>query len=230
MPRKNVAPVAGRPLIAWSIEAALTSRLLDWLVVCTDDTKVGEDIAAVACNYGVPSQRRPPHLAQDDTPMAPVIEWSLAEAERTWGPFDYVCILQPTSPQRTGKDIDQALCLLMERKADSVVSVYEVADNHPARMYVMSTDGFLLPYDGETARNFKDGLRQRLPPVYHRNGAIYVCRAQLVRQKEGGSPDIYGRKIVAYLMPKERSGNIDDPVDIDIVDAMLRRQYEHTHY
>lgn len=224
---KNIRDVAGKPLLAWTIEAACKSALLDHFLTSTDSPEIAE----VARRYGSAVSIRPSQLALDSTPMVPVVEHVLAEAERLWGEFEYVCLLQPTSPQRTADDIDQALTLLMSRVrerahwlpeyCDSVISVYLVEDNHPARMYRLSAQGFLVPYNEQDARAYSDGLRQQLPAVYHRNGAIYACRAALVREEH----DIFGKSILPYIMPKSRSGNIDDPVDLIIVDALLRQQY-----
>jgi len=200
--------VAGRPLIAYTIKAAKDSKLLRHFVVSTDDV----EIASIAEKLGSPVLIRPSQLAADDTPMVPVVDHALRVLEPDMGRFDYVVVLQPTSPLRTGSDIDAALTLLIESGADSVVSVYEVGDHHPARMYRI-VEGRLVPYASEPP----DRLRQGLPPVYHRNGAIYACRRALI--EEQGT--LIGPDTRPYIMPRERSINIDDELDLAFADFLL---------
>lgn len=210
VPRKNIRLVAGRPLIAYAIEAARDSRLLTHVVISTDDT----EIATVAEELGAPVLMRPPDLAADNTPMLPVVQYTLAALEPGLGRYDYVIILQPTTPLRTADDIDAALTLLIESRADSVVSVYQVADHHPARMYRL-VEGRLVPYEPEPPNR----LRQGLPPVFHRNGAIYAFRRALI--DEQGT--LIGPDTRPYIMPRERSINIDDELDLAFADFLLRR-------
>jgi len=202
--------VAGRPLIAYTIEATKDSKLLTYFVTSTDDA----EIASIAERLGSPVLIRPSRLAADDTPMVLVVDHALRVLEPDMGRFDYVVVLQPTTPLRTGGDIDAALILLIESGADSVVSVYEVGDHHPARMYRL-IEGRLVPYEQEPT----DRLRQRLPPVYHRNGAIYACRRALI---EDGT--LIGPDTRPYIMPRERSINIDDELDLAFADFLFRRQ------
>ena len=211
VPRKNIRLVAGVPLLAYTIWAAQQSRKLTYFVTSTDD----QEIAAVARQYGSPVILRPPELAADDTPMVPVVEHALTTVEQEEAPFDCIVVLQPTAPQRTGEDIDAALALLVETGADSVVSVYEVGDHHPARMYRLSEDGRLIPYAEEPPHR----LRQALPPVYHRNGAIYACRRSVLIEHR----TLIGLNTQPYIMPRERSINIDDELDLAFADFVLRQ-------
>jgi CMP-N-acetylneuraminic acid synthetase len=206
--RKNIRLVGGRPLMAYAIEAAQNSRYLTDYLVSTDDN----EIAAVARQEGARVLMRPPELAADDTPMIPVVKHALAQ-----GDYEFVVILQPTAPLRTADDIDAALQILFETGADSVVSVYQVDDHHPARMYRL-IDGQLIPYDTEpTAR-----LRQALPPVYHRNGAVYACQTRLVWEQE----TLLGPDLRPYIMPRARSVNIDDELDLAFADLLLSRRQQ----
>lgn len=206
VPRKNIRPVAGRPLITYTLAAAQGSRRLTDYLVSTDD----EEIAGVARQCGAVVLERPPELAADETPMLPVVQHALAQ-----GDYDAVVILQPTAPLRTADDIDAALQILFETGADSVVSVYQVDDHHPARMYRLQGNR-LMPYDTEPAGR----LRQALPPVYHRNGAIYACWTRLVRAQQ----TLLGPDLRPYLMPRGRSINIDDELDLAFADFLLSRQ------
>jgi CMP-N,N'-diacetyllegionaminic acid synthase len=205
--RKNIRRVAERPLIAYTIEAARQSQVLTDYLVSTDD----EEIARVARREGAAVLMRPAALAADDTPMVPVIKHALAHQ----GACDVVVILQPTTPLRTAADIDTAVHILRDTGADTVVSVYEVADHHPSRMYKLH-DNCLIPYDQEPPNR----LRQSLSPVYHRNGAVYVCRAAMIWEQE----TTLGAHLRPYIMPRTRSVNIDDEFDLAIADFLLRCQ------
>lgn len=211
VPRKNIRLVAGRPLIAYTIEAAKASRCLTRFVISTEDV----EIAAVARSLGCEVVERPVELAYDDTPMVPVVQHALAHVERNGDYFDYIVVLQPTSPLRTGQDIDAALTRLIEAGADSIVSVYQVGDAHPARMYYF-VDGYLSPYEQEPSHR----LRQKMPPVYLRNGAIYACHRDVLV----GRHTLIGERPLAYIMSRENSINIDDELDLLLADMLLRRR------
>lgn len=207
VPRKNIRPLAGRPLIAYTIAAARASQLLTAIVVSTDD----DEIAAVAAAEGAPVLKRPPELAADETPMIPVVHHVLRTLPIA-ASCNVIVILQPTTPLRRGEDIDAALTILRDTHADSVVSVYRVADHHPARMYRLENER-LVPYDAE--HGF--AVRQGLPAVFHRNGAIYACRTELAREKN----TLVGGDIRPYLMPRERSVNIDDDLDFRFAEFLF---------
>jgi len=206
--RKNIRLVGGRPLIAYTIAAAQGSELLSHFVVSTDDL----EIARTATELGAPVLMRPSELAADDTPMVPVVRHALAEVGLA---FDAVAVLQPTTPLRQAGDIDGALRLLGESGADSVISVYQVEDHHPARMYRLE-QGRLVPYDIEPPAR----LRQGLPVVYHRNGAVYACRRGLIEDGQ----TLIGLDTRPYIMPRDRSLNIDDEFDLAIAECLLTRQ------
>jgi CMP-N-acetylneuraminic acid synthetase len=211
VPRKNICLVADLPLIAYTIEAAKKSRLLTDFVTSTEDP----EIATIAKELGSTVLTRPTHLAANDTPLLRVVRQALEVLEPVKGRYDYFIVLQPTSPQRTEVDIDAALRLLVESHADSVVSVYQVEDHHPARMYKL-IDGKLVPYEKEPPER----LRQQLAPVYHRNGAIYACRRSLIDEQN----TLTGLNTRPYIMPRERSINIDDELDLAFADFLFRKE------
>ena len=211
--RKNVRKVAGKPLIQWTIEAATRSKLLTDFYVSTDSA----EIAAVAKSCGSKVFIRPMDLAQDNTPMIPSVQHALSEAENINGKYDYFILLQPTAPQRTYMDIDNSISILNKNKGiDSVISVYQVEDNHPSRMYTQKK-GLLQKYAEEP----EGALRQDLDKVYLRNGAIYLCRRDLLVLRGA----LIGSRCAAYEMSKECSSNIDDEIDLDIASLMLKIQY-----
>ncbi|MBY0493501.1 MAG: acylneuraminate cytidylyltransferase family protein [Cyanobacteria bacterium] len=200
LPGKNLLDLRGKPLIAWTIEAALQSRAVTRTVVSTED----EAIAACARKHGaeVPVMR-PPAMATDDAPgMLPllhILEW-LRDHDR-YQP-DIVVALQPTSPLRTSADIDAALALLTA-DATCVVSVTPVAPASWLRVQSAS-QRLSRPVDGDQ-------------PVYVLNGAIYAARTGLVhatgRMDDGSA--------VGYVMPRERSVDIDDRADFDVASCLM---------
>ncbi len=209
--RKNIRPVAGQPLINYTIQAAQASQLLTHFITSTEDS----EIATIAHALGSPVLSRPLDLAADGTPMLPVVKHILSMVEPAKGRQDYIVLLQPTTPLRTVKDIDASINLLIETGADSVISVCKVEDHHPSRMYRLEKD-HLVPY----AQEASDRLRQKLSPVYHRNGAVYVCRRSLL----DGCGTLIGPDTRPYIMPRERSINIDDELDLAFADFLLRRE------
>ncbi len=209
--RKNIRIVAGEPLISYSIQAALKSGLLNPVIVSTDD----REIAEVSAAFGAEVLMRPDHLAGDETPMIPVIRHVIKQLERERDiHFDCCVLLQPTAPMRTAEDINAAVNILMETGADSVVSVYKVSDHHPSRMYRIENDR-LVPLQGEP----QNRLRQSLPPVYHRNGAVYAFQRSLIERAD----TIIGPDVRPYVMPEDRSVNIDNEIDLLLADLLLRR-------
>ncbi|MBN2470234.1 MAG: acylneuraminate cytidylyltransferase family protein [Anaerolineae bacterium] len=213
VPRKNIKPLAGKPLIAHTIEAALAVRhLFHRLIVSTED----HEIARVAAQYGaeVPFMR-PPELAGDSTPMLPVIQHAVAFVERMDGVrLDWVCLLQPTSPLRAPHDIVNALEIARAGGCDSVISVRQVFAVHPILMKRIE-DNRLLPYCIEEV----EGTRRQdyQPPAYMRNGALYLTRRDVIM--EGHS--IWGEIIRPYVMPEERSIGIDSALDFRLAGLLL---------
>ena len=206
IPRKNIKLIAGKPLIAWTIEAALHSAMLDAVVVSTDDA----EIADVAHQAGaqVPFMR-PAELAQDQTPGLDPVLHALSRLPL----FDSVLLLQPTSPLRSTADIDGCLQLAMARRSPSVVSVSE-PDTHPYWTYRLSAQQTLdrLIDAAPVAR------RQDLPAVVALNGAMYFADAAWLHR----SGSLVGPETVAYVMPRERSIDLDTPLDWKFAEFLLK--------
>ncbi len=198
LPRKNVLPLAGKPLIAWTIEAALGSASLNNVVVSTDDAEIRE----VARNHGAEVLERPAALASDTATSLEVLLHTLRTLASQGEHYDLVVLLQPTSPLRSSADIDRAIDLLRERQADAVISVCET--DHPPKW------SNTLPDDRSMAGFYRPGVRetrsQDLPRSYRLNGAIYIYNCErLLRSKSLDMDD----NCYAYVMPRERSIDID---------------------
>lgn len=200
LPRKNVLPAGGKPLIAWTIEAAQQSRSVDKVVLSSDDDEIMEAAEKWGCD--VPF-RRPAFLASDTASSMDVVKHALNELPG----YDYVILLQPTSPMRTAYDIDAAFSLLQSCRAPSCVSVCE-AEQSPYWMYKIGSDNRL---EELLTKSELVTRRQDLPPVYVLNGAIYIAKVDWLREKGSFLED----GCVAYLMPKDRSIDIDNAGDFE---------------
>jgi len=197
VPGKNIRPAGGKPLIAWTIEAAQSSQFIDRVVLTSDD----REIIAVAqtFNCDVPFVRES-HLAEDATPTIDVV---IDVLHRCPG-YEWVVLLQPTSPLRTAQDIDQAIERCIALNAPSCVSVC-LAQESPYWMFTLNQDSHMAPLLPNAAVT----RRQDLPPVYSLNGAIYVVRSEwLMRERK-----FITAETVAYEMPVERSLDIDTEAD-----------------
>jgi CMP-N-acetylneuraminic acid synthetase len=206
VPRKNVRPMGGKPMIAWSIEAALKATSVARVIVSTDD----EEIAAAARAHGadVPFMR-PADLASDTASPVDVV----LHATNTLEHDDWIVLLQPTSPLRTHHDIDDAVQLQKERNARAVVSVTS-AQHPPQWMRRIDDRGVLVPWLGgqEPAR------RQDAETLYDINGAIYLLETKTLRDERTFVPDATH----AYVMPAERSLDIDSEWDFHLADLVLK--------
>ncbi len=211
IPRKNLVVLGGKPLIAWTIEAAKAARCVERIVVSTDD----EEIAQVARHWGaeVPFMR-PPALAADDTPGAAPIEHAVAWlAEHENYRPGWVACLQPTSPFRSSADIEEAGLRLEQTGADAVVSLV-APDKHPFWMKRLAADGRLMdlfPRDEVPSR------RQDLPPVYALNGALYLIRCAVLLEQH----TLFPANTVGYIMPRERSLDIDSIWDLKLANWLM---------
>jgi N,N'-diacetyllegionaminate synthase len=215
IPRKNLQTVAGRPLIAWTIDAARRARRVDRVIVTTED----EEIAAVAREWGaeVP-MLRPAELARDDTPgIEPVIHAVSWLHEHEGYDPDVVLILQPTSPLRLADDIDASVSLYHERGVKALISVCRNA--HPdSWTSKMTPDGILTEFRPQLE---EPTVRQEGADRYGQNGAIYLIdRAHLVAQHT-----LYADSTLAYVMPADRSLDIDDAWQLTAAGAWLSNRH-----
>ncbi len=209
IPGKNLKPLGGKPLIAYTIEAAQQSGVFDRLILSTDDPAIADTARARGCD--VPFTR-PAELAYDDTPHLPVMQHAVRWLEEHDGYVsDYTMILQPTSPMRQPHHIREAVDLIAASGADSVVSVSDVpAHYHPMRtLRVDASGGAMLFVTGEPVRR-RINRRQDLPAVCAMNGAIYLFRTAVLFDAE---PSLYGARSSAYFMPPPYGISIDTPDD-----------------
>ena len=215
VPRKNLRVVAGKPLLQWTLEASAAAERVERTVVTTDDPEIAE--LARALGAEVPFQR-PAELAGDEVPDFPVYRHALDRlAEKDGYEPDAVAWLRPTSPLRMADDIDAAVELLERSGADAVRSV-SPSEYHPYWMKRLE-EGRLLPLI-EGANESTHPRRQLLPEVFRLNGAVDVIRCASVAH----DGPLFGGTIAGYAMPRERSVDIDDELDLELAALLLDRQ------
>jgi CMP-N-acetylneuraminic acid synthetase len=209
LPGKNVKPLAGKPLIAYTVEAAQQSRAFDRLILSTDDPHAAAVARSLGCE--VPFDR-PADLARDDTPHLPVVQHAVSWlAEHDHYHPDLVMILQPTSPLRQPHHIREAVDLIGRTGATSVVGVSAAPVHyHPSRMLRVDESGnATLFVTGEPVRK-RLKRRQDLPPAWAINEAIYLLRTAVLFDAE---PSLYGDRCAAYVMPPVDGLSIDTAED-----------------
>ncbi len=214
---KNMAPLNGRPLIGYTLDAACASQTLTHVIVSTDDPA----IADYAQRHSVEAPfRRPPHLARDDTPMLPVLQHAIQQFESSGQHRPQaVVLLQPTSPLRTAQHIDDAVGLLLTSGCDSVVSVVRVPHAFNPTSVMRLEQGRLVPFlPGEGATRQR---RQDKPVCYARNGpAVLACQRNVLIDGDR----LYGQDCRPYEMPANASIDIDTPQDLALAGCLLLRQ------
>ena len=211
LPRKNILDFGGKPLIAHTIEAARNARGISEIIVSTDDS----EIADVAIRYGanVPFLR-PADLATDSSRAIDVYNYTLNRVEKEREiTIPSVVVLLPTCPLRTAKDIENALELFKTKIADSVVSYVE--EHHPVWWHKGITDDLQF-FDLFPDIELKN--RQEFQKSYYPNGAIYIFKTELLKQGVYYTPNSY-----AYIMPRERSVDIDTMEDFELAEYYLKR-------
>lgn len=213
IPQKNIYPLCNKPLIYYTIKAVQKSKVITRAILSSDS----EEILNIAAGYGLEAPFvRPAELAQDDTPALPVIQHAVQWLEENDNyRADYIILLQPTSPLRTEKHIDEALSKLLNSDADSVISVVEAPHNFTPNSIMKLEGEYLTPYL-PLDENFH--LRQLKPVYYARNGAaIYAFTYNCLMEKHS----IYGGKILPYLMGKDCSVDVDDLFDLKLCELIL---------
>ncbi len=214
IPRKNIKDLCGKPLIAYTIEAAQKSKYLTRTIVSTND----EEIATVAraCGADVPFLR-PEELAQDKSTAISAIQHALEWIKENAGEeYDAVMILQPTSPLRTAEDIDASIEKFVDTNADSVMSMMELIDFSLKKLKKIENDVIVpaLEEEGKISA-FRDADTK----IYKRNAAIYLTKLEYILQN-----DLFGKVSRPYVMPAERSVDINQPLDFILAEMLLNNR------
>lgn len=207
--KKNILDISGKPLIAWSIEAGLKSKYIDKLVVSSEDSK----ILNISQEFGAEIIKRPKNLALDNTTSFEVVKHAIESLKN----YDYIIMLQPTSPLRDENDIDSAIEFLFKKKADAVISICET-DHSPLWTNTLKKNGDLTGFIDNEIINKRS---QDLEKFYRLNGAIYIClRDRLLKEKSF----FIRNKIYGYIMEKEKSVDIDTEIDFKLAEILLNKK------
>ena len=206
VPGKHTRMLCDKPVIAWTIEEVLKSKLIDDYVISSDS----EDILDIALEYGVRVILRPKELAQDTTPTLPALKHAITRSL----PAEYIAEIRATSPLKTVDDIDGAIRMMIEKQPSSVIGVTEVCDGHPMRLKFINKDKMLRDFFPEPP----SGRRQDCKPkAYIRNGTIYVLKAPVEK--------LFGHmESMPYIMPAERSINIDTEIDYKLCEFLMKER------
>jgi pseudaminic acid cytidylyltransferase len=210
VPGKNIRELSGKPLIAYTVEAAIKSNIFEKVIVSTDS----KEIAEIAADYGAEIPfLRPAEISGDLTSSDDAIIHALSYYQKQGVNYDEVCKLQPTSPLRNAKHLQEAYQLFHEKKADFLVSVCE-CEHSPLWAGVIADD---LRLDHFISEEAKRACRQDLPIYYRLNGAIYMGKAKPFYDNKS----FLGKNSVAYIMSQEDSVDIDSELDFKLADIML---------
>ena len=219
LPRKNIAPLCGKPLIAWSIEAGLRSQYIDLVIVSTDSNK----IAGISAEYGasVPFIR-PAELATDETPTIDVVIHALEYLNNQRKQrFDYTVLLEPTSPLRDEADIDRAIKQLVDNVgASSLVGISRTEAQNPEFLVCLSENNFLRGFDQS---EIKPVRRQEIKDVYFLEGSIYVSDTKTLIARR----TFCHQETLGCIFPKWKSLEVDDIDDLIMVEALMLHKKFH---
>lgn len=218
VPRKNIKQLLGKPLIAWTIEEAKSSKYIDRVVVSTDD----EEIAEKSKKYGaeVPFLR-PEELATDDAKTIDVILHALNWLKTRENYYDFLVLLEPTSPLRDVEDIDKCIEILIGNpKAEAIVGVAKLESTHPEFNVAINDEGFIRKSNGTT--DFKVLRRQDLEDAYFFEGSIYISEVETLKQKR----TFYHKSTLGYVVPKYKSLEVDELCDFICIEALMKAKKE----
>lgn len=214
LPKKNILELNKKPLISWTIEKAIQSKLIDKIFVSTDS----KEIAGVAERFGVKIPfLRPKEFAKDNSPSYEAIIHTLESLENIGEKFDYVALLEPTSPLRKKNDIDMAIKKLLDNeKVESLVSVGEVHMEHPIIIKKMDENGFISPYINDVKSIHQ---RQQADKAYFPYGVIYLSKTQSYKTNK----TFYLKKTLSYEIDRWQNYEIDDYIDFIIVEKLIQK-------
>lgn len=209
LPRKNILDLAGKPIIVWTIEAGLRSKYIDKVVVTSDD----DEILNTSKQFGAETIKRPNELASDTATTFDAIKHTIDNTKA----YDYIVLLQPTSPLRNAHHIDEGIELLMTKESDAVVSVCEM-DHSPLWSNTLPVDGNMCGFIKDDIKNKRS---QDLEKYYRLNGAIYICKTDRLLEENSF---MLKENIFAYEMDRKSSIDIDEEIDFNMAAILLEKK------
>ncbi len=207
LPNKNILDLNGKPLVAYTIEAATHSKYIDKIVVSSDS----DNVLKITEYYNVDRIKRPQKLATDSTTTFDAIKHALYE----YNQYDFIIILQPTSPLRTSKHIDEAIELLYKKQADAIISVCEV-EHSPLWSNILPDNGDMSNFLSKDSHK----RSQDLQTYYRLNGAIYICNTVKYLSEQTAFLE---NNIFSYIMPQDASVDIDTNLDFTLASIIQKR-------
>ncbi len=215
LPGKNIKMLNGKPLIGWTIEQVNHSQLIDHLVVSTDS----REIAEISEQFGVKVPLlRPAYLAADDTSSLDVLEYVLNNEENLGCRYDYVMLLEPTSPLRKKGDLDNIIRLAIDNpERDGVISVGQIQLEHPMLAKKISQNGVIVPYAPETSRAYQ---RQQHDEALFPYGVGYLIKTSVFREEH----KIYTSNIMPYYIERWQNYEIDDMYDFKCIETIMHME------
>ena len=208
LPKKNILSLNNKPLIAWSIEAGLKSKYIDKVIVTSDN----DEIISIAQKFGSNTIKRPIELANDTSTTFEAIKHTMDNIDNK---YDYVILLQPTSPLRDEQHIDQAIELLKHKNADAIISVCEM-DHSPLWSNTLPKDENMSNFLNKEILNKRS---QDLELYYRVNGAIYICETNKLLEEKSL---FIKENLYAYKMDRKSSIDIDEEIDFKIAESILK--------
>lgn len=214
LPLKNIRPLGGKPLLAWPIEAARLSRYVDRVVISTEDPEFAE----IARQAGADAPfLRPLALASDTSPSMDFMVHALETLAAMGEYYDYLVLLEPTSPLTEASDVDTALESLQNRRdtADSIVGVSALVTEHPAFAVRFNPNGLMEPYAAASFGQMP--RRQDIEPLYSLDGSLYISKTEALLRERG----FCHQRTLPYVTPRWKSLEVDDIVDFICIEAVL---------
>lgn len=214
LPHKNILNLNGKPLLAWTVEAAVNSKYIDEVIISTDDLKIAE----IGKKFGakVPFLRPTNFATESSSSVELVVHAVDYYKKKLKKKFDYVVLLQPTSPLRDSHDIDNAIEYLAAKKADAVISLSEI-EHSLTRSNILPENLSLVNFIG---KEFKDKRNQDLPKYFTPNGAIYIHKTSVFLKEQ---TFFIRRNIFGFIMPIEKSVDIDTKLDFDRAELLMKQ-------
>lgn len=211
---KNIIDLCGKPLIQYTIDEVKKVSGIDRILVSTESAKIKE----VADKFGefVPFLR-PQEFAEDKSRTIDVIKHAVQKLKKDYNEsYDYICLLQPTSPLRIAEDIENCIQIITTQKEGSVVSLVKIDEPHPHKMKVIKYNQ-IQPLLSNTDSSVP---RQELPPVYELNGAVYLCETKALLRDE----NFFSKPSTPYIMPEDRSVNINNHFDLFLAKYLIENK------
>jgi N-acylneuraminate cytidylyltransferase/CMP-N,N'-diacetyllegionaminic acid synthase len=211
LPNKNILLLAGKPMLLWTVESAMQSKYLDEIILSTDS----DDIIKVVENYKIKTIKRPIELASDTAKTVDVVKHVIENIDKK---YDFIVLLQPTSPLRTSNHIDEAIEQLIKLNTDAIISVTEV-DHSPLWCNILPES---LSMENFISEDIKHKRSQDLPKFYRLNGAIYICKTKKLIEE---NTFFLKKNVYAYIMDKKSSIDIDEELDFKLAEVILKEKF-----